>query len=242
MQRLIQYIVALSLFLLSQASLAYFPVIDPTAVVNLVKQYNQLKRQLALMKESYENAKNQLNQQKHISDSLQGHYGYGDLYNSDDEFERLRGPGNHWEETLKGLSGGNPDRYNELMATYQQSHPSLSQDNYLEGGSESSFQRYESDIKINRVQTVNATYTFDQIKEHLDRLHKLSLEIENTANTKASIDLMARITTELGYIQAQELRMQTILNQQLAHSRSNAIAEKAEQVSFNQLPAQEDEQ
>lgn len=95
---------------------------------------------------------------------------------------------------------------------------------------------YAQDVQVNRAATVNATYAFDDIKTHLNTIHELSQQIDQAKNTKAATDLNSRLLTEMAYIQTQELKMQILLNQQLAQANADAIADKTASAKFNTLP------
>jgi len=50
------------------------------------------------------------------------------------------------------------------------------------------------------------------------------------------VDLNSRLLAEVAYIQIQELKMQTLLNQQLAQQASNRIFDETQNAKFNALP------
>ena len=79
-----------------------------------------------------------------------------------------------------------------------------------------------------------ATYEFDQINKHMQNLQELSQEIEKAPNIKSAMDLNSRIEIELADIQVEELRMQTLMNQQKAQQQSTQIAQESEASQFNQ--------
>ena len=66
-------------------------------------------------------------------------------------------------------------------------------------------------IHFNKNRNLNS-----EINQHIAALHKLSQQIEKTANTKGAVDLNSRLITELGFIQLMSLRLQALTSQQLA--------------------------
>ena len=140
-----------------------------------------------------------------------------------------------WQSTLQGLSGGNPARYQELVATYKKDHPSLSQSAYQQGASQAKSAVYSQDIQVNRAAVVNSTYAFNNIKTHLNTIHALSQKIDQAKNTKSAMDLNSRLVAELAYIQTQELKMQILMNQQMAQASADSIAAKTASAKFSSI-------
>jgi len=167
-----------------------------------------------------------------------GNYGYGNLLNSPSDLNQREWSPSSWQNALHGLAGNNPARYQQLMALYKQNHPSLSASDYQKGASAANTKAYENQVSTNRAATVQANYAFDDIQKHLQDVHQLSQQIDKTQNTKAAMDLNNRLLTELSYIAVQELKMQTILSEQMSETNSATLADKAEAARFNQLPVQ----
>ena len=217
-------------------SFANLPVIDVGAIANLIKNYEQLQSQYRLLTQTYQNAKQQLDKVKQLANDAEGHYGLGGLMNSAEDLKNRQWSPNDWQGALQGLSGGNPARYQELLHTYQQNHPTLSESAYKKGASLDNAKVYAQDVQVNRAAMVNASYAFNNIKTHLSTLHQLSQKIDETQNTKAALDLNSRLIAEGAYIQTQELKMQILLNQQMAQANADGIAAKTASAKFNTLP------
>lgn len=215
---------------------AVIPVTDVGAIANLIKNYNQLKSQYDLLHQTYQNAQQQLETTKELTHDSEGHYGFGGLMNGTRDLKNREWSPDNWKNTLQGLSGGNPARYQELVNTYQQDHPHLSPSNYQKGASSEKAKVYSQDVQVNRAAMVNATYSFNNIKTHLKQIHDLSKKIDQAKNTKAAMDLNSRLVAELAYIQTQELKMQIVMNQQMAQSNADNIASKTASAKFNTLP------
>ena len=198
---------------LSMKGFAMLPVVDVGAISNLIKSYNQLKNQYDLLRQTYQNAKQQLDQVKQLTQDAEGHYGFGRLFNGEQDFNQQTWSPDNWKNALQGLAGGNPARYQELVNAYQQNHPVLAASNYEKGASHDQAQVYSQDIEVNRAAMVNATYAFDNIKTHLETIYQLSQRIDQAQNTKAAVDLNSRLLAEVAYIQAQNLKMQILMNQ-----------------------------
>lgn len=190
-------------------------------IKQITKNYNELKTQYQTMKNQYS--------------AMIGHYGFGNLYNATSDFKnRLWSPGS-WSDALHGLSGGNPARYQELLVAYKKAHATMPTQQYQQLTSKQAATEYSQQINTNRAASVNASFAFNTIQSHLQTVHALSQQIEAAPNTKSAIDLNSRLVAELAYIQLQELKMQAVLNEQLAQQSSNVIAEKTAAAKFNQL-------
>lgn len=217
---------------------AVIPVTDVGAIANLIKNYNQLKSQYDLLHQTYQNAEQQLDQAKKLRSDAEGHYGFGGLMNGASDLKNREWSPDNWKSALQGLSGGNPARYQELVNTYKKDHPNLSESDYQKGASSDKTKVYSQDVQMNRAAMVNATYSFNNIKTHLDTIHELSAKIDQAQNTKAATDLNSRLLAEVAYIQTQELKMQILMNQQMAQASADNIASKTASAKFNTLPNQ----
>jgi type IV secretion system protein VirB5 len=215
---------------------AVMPVIDAAAIVKLAQEIEQLEKQYDLLQSTYRNAQQQLDKAKQMVKDSEGHYGYGDLINSSQDLKNREWSPDNWDNALKGLSGGNPDRYRQLINDYQKNHPSLSQSDFQKGASLARANDYTQRIEVNRASQTQASYAFNDIKQHIENVHILSNEIEKSPNTKSAIDLNSRILTEIAYISIQELKMQSLINQQLAQQSASDIQAETEESKFVRLP------
>ncbi len=219
--------------LMPEFGFAVIPVMDVAAITNLIKSYNQLKSQYQLLQTTFENAKQQLERANQLVNNSEGHYGFGDLLNQVGNYDWAP---KTWSDTLHGLSGGNSVRYQELLRQYQDNYPHVSPADFVKGSDRAQARVYQQDIALNRAVMVNATYSFDNIQSHLKTIHHLSEQIEQAPNTKAAMDLNSRLIAEVAYLQIQELRMQTLLDQQLAQAQADTIASQTAGAQFNTLP------
>ena len=82
---------------LSMKSFAMLPVVDVGAISNLIKSYNQLKNQYDLLRQTYQNAKQQLDQVKQLTQDAEGHYGFGRLFNGEQDFNQQTWSPDNWK-------------------------------------------------------------------------------------------------------------------------------------------------
>jgi len=212
------------------------PLIYGRQLVQIEKQATQAEEQYSKLKQQYTELTNIRQTSNQLVNDAEGHYGFGNLLNGSQDLSNREWSPDDWKSALQGMAGHNPARYNELLNEYKASHDTLSSDDMKKGASEEQVKVYQQQVETNRAASVNATYAFNDIKQHLDNVHSLSKQIDSAKNTKAAMDLNSRLMAEVAYIQIQELKMQAVLNQQLAQENSDKIAGETQSAKFNTLP------
>lgn len=216
--------------LLSSSIQAYadiWGVQDAALLAKSIEQLEQLKKQYAVLNKNYKNAESQLTSLQKLSQLNSGHSGFGRLRNSLPELKQLQSA-NSWRETLKGVSGGNPERYQELVRAYEKQHATLNSQQYRKGASKTRLEQFDNELQTTKAASVESEVTFNDINKNLERIHELSEQIEKADNTKAAVDLNSRLLTEVAYLQAQNLKAQAILNQQIAMKSTTKLGDDAE--------------
>lgn len=214
---------------------AMMPVIDIGAIAKLTSEVDEMKQQYEEMANIYKNAKDQLNEAKAIQGDAEGHYGMGNLLNSNTDLEERTYSANSWEEALKGVSGGNQARYQELVQQYQKDNPKLSSSDETKSMSQDRAKAYDQDLATNQAVTVNSSYEFTALNQHIQNLNTLSKQIESSKDSKATEDLNARLLVEVGYLQAAELRQSVLANEQLARSSASELDAETEEANFDNV-------
>ena len=210
-------------------------ITDLPLLATAMKQLDELRNQYRVLNDTYSNAKSQLDSVNRLKDMNSGHYGFGEFENSLDELKSWQSPTSTWDEALKNLSGGNPERYDALVKAYEANHPNISDANTAKFMSTGQATRFKEDKAVNRAVQVQTTSSYNEINQHMESLHKLSQQIEKTANTKGAIDLNSRLITEIGFIQLMSLRLQTLMSQQVAQDGLAELQDRAEMAKFNKL-------
>ena len=219
-------------------SFAFLPVIDPTAIYNLVHQLNTLNNQYKVMKQEYENAQNRLDEAKALRGDTEGHYGFGNLLDGGKYKTNREWSPDDWQSTLKGLSGGNPARYQQLLSQYKNDNPTLSESDYSRGAGHYNAVVYQDQIKNNQAAAVTSTYAFNNIKQHIEHIRQISKQIESAPNQKSAVDLNTRMEGEIGYVQVEMLKQMALMNEQKADENTNQIRYESQAAKFNRLPDQ----
>jgi type IV secretion system protein VirB5 len=228
-----------ALFIFSIHLAAHADILGATDVEMIgiaLKQLKELQTQYRVLSDTYDAAKSQVDNLNQLKSMNSGHYGFGELDNGLDALQSWQSPVSTWQDALQNLSGGNPERYQSLVDAYEKNHPSLSESNYARNTTPEKAARFKEDKAVNRTVQVQTTRSYNEINQHIAALHKLSQQIEKTANTKGAIDLNSRLITELGFIQLMSLRLQALMSQQIAQESLSELQDRAEMAQFNRLP------
>ncbi|MFO2608120.1 type IV secretion system protein [Legionella pneumophila serogroup 1] len=209
---------------------------DAQLILLAMKQLGELQEQYRVLSDTYQTARNQLDNLNQLKSMNSGHYGFGDFNNSLDSLQSWQSPVSTWQDALQNLSGGNQQRYQALMDAYEKNHPSLDEASYSRFTTPANVMRFKEDKAVNRAVMVQTTESYNEINKHMEALHKLSQQIEKTPNTKGAIDLNSRLITEIGFIQLMSLRLQALISQQAAQENLSALQDRAEMAKFNRLP------
>lgn len=223
----------LGLFLLSSISCAN-PATDAAIIGKLVDQLRQMEKQYKLLDKTYKTHDAQLNGIKQLNKYNSGHSGYGKLYNALTDLQK-RQSANTWKESLKGISGGNHERYKELVGAYEKQHATLNAQRFSKGASSVRTERFDDERQVTQTVSVESEVLFNDMNESLTRIHDLSGQIEKAENTKAAVDLNSRILTEIAYLEVQKLKAQSLLNHLLSSKSSSGLTDEAELASYLSL-------
>lgn len=207
------------------------PASDALIVAKLVDQLKKMEKQYKLLDKSYKTHDAQLNSMKQLNKYNSGHSGYGKLYNSLSDLQKKQSA-NTWQESLKGISGGNPERYRELVNAYETQHSTLNRQRFSRGASSFRTERFDNERQVNQAVSVESEALFNDINESMSRIHNLSEQIELAENTKAAVDLNSRILTEIAYLEVQKLKAQSLLNHLLTSQSGSGLTDDAELSSY----------
>lgn len=228
--------ISLAIIAFSNNAFATIPVFDYSSFIELYNEFNTLKSQYDLMQQQYSNAKSRLSEIQQVRGNSEGHYGFGNLLNGQEYTAKREWSPDNWQEALKGLSGGNPERYQQLVSQYQHDNPTLSTSDFDKGESADNGAIYQAQIQNNQAANVTATYAFNDIKNHIQHIEVISSQIESAPNEKAATDLNTRMNAEIAYTQVEVLKQLALMNEQAAERNSERIKYETANAKFNQLP------
>lgn len=212
------------------------PVIDN---VQALKQYLILLKQLKALKKQIVQSKHLIDEGKRVVQDAEGHYGFGNLIDRNSDFQSRTWTPDSWSDALKSLSGGNSSRYQTLLKAYQKDHYTLSDKQFSKGASRTLTENYRRLVRVNKAAGAHADGEYQYAKKLLKEVRDLMQKIETAPNTKAAMDLNSRLIAELSFISIEELRMQTLMNHQMAESSYDDIEARTREAIFNQLPSGE---
>jgi type IV secretion system protein VirB5 len=183
--------------------------------------------------------KNQLTQLEGLLSATTGNFQYGSWQNDQNALTEKQWSPNTWQSALAN-DGENNGRYEAYVSDYQSDHPSLD-DKTLEGGmSEDYVKNYHDMVSSNQAVFVQTNYEFEDLNTHLETIQELSEKIEDADTQKAIADLNARINTEIAYLTVEEIKMLTMVNEQLAQQQASEILNQNIVTKFNQIPKGEE--
>lgn len=238
MRKKIKIAAAFIIFIFPIASFANLPVFDAASFAQLVDQLITLNHEYKEMKKEYANAQDRLKEAKELSSDSEGHYGYGNLLDGGQYTRNREWSPDNWQDVLKGLAGGNPARYQQLLSQYQNDNPSMSSSDYSMGAGHYNAIVYQNQIQDNQAATVTATYAFNNIAEHIQHIRAISKQIESAPNAKSAEDLNTRMQGEEAYVSVEMLKQLALMNEQKADENSNQIRYETQSAKFNRLPDQ----
>lgn len=202
--------------LLSQASLADLPVIDPAAIFQLKKQLDELGK----LKDLHTQSIQQLSQQY---GAITGNYGLGNLGYKTDLQSWGKGT-ERWQSVLQVYQqGGNPGSLSDVAKQLQQQFPIHPSHVANPNPNSMDAKFYELQAKTALTSRAASQMDYDNVQKQMDYMQHLHKEIDKTQNIKSAMDLQNRLLLENNKIQLELLRASALQNQQQAiHAQGEA--------------------
>ena len=221
MKRLALMAIFLATSLSAQAQLT---VIDPANIAENIRQLVQLELQYARQLEELIEARRQV-------ESITGHYGLGELLNSQIYRDARRYTPTTWRDTLRILeAGGLPGSVTDVRNVYSERSESLAiagAENYnVLNPDAPNAQAFERRRDTNLASQAIAEATYDDTQARMSNYEALMGQIEVTENSKAIADLQARITAENGTSLADLIRIQSVQLQQTSAIEAQQLVDE----------------
>lgn len=228
-------IILLVFFIASFPCYAGLPVVDIPALAQAMKTFDQLQKQYNQLNLLKKNAVNQLKQLKNQSEALTGHYGIHKLLNDEIAQHARLWSADNWNTMLNQAAGGNLDRYHELLDFYQKKFPRLSRKQFFPNQpNHPNALHYDINVKTTQNSFAASHYIYDHINKHVIDLQKMLDEIEHANTQKHALDLNSRITAELGFIQLELLKINSINTQMTSLQSQGNINGLTQEAKFIQ--------
>lgn len=219
--------------LLIPRSFAFMPVFDVTSFLKLCAEYNKLKEQCTAVEQHLKVARKQFDMAERIKNDSEGHYKFGSLLNDLTSLNKRKWAASTWSGALSGGHSSFVTGFDKLQNQYDSEQGVIQSDDYEKLTNSRRKKEYDNQINTNKTVSVNTSYAYNNINKHLQDIHKISQNIEKATNTKAAIDLNSRLLTEIAYVQIQSLRMQILMNQQIAQQAADQIKEESMTARLN---------
>ena len=210
------------------AMASFDPIEELTELAELIKIYNEQKKMYDTMVSSNDFLEGQLNttiDQLGIEtdhwEAIQKIYnlsltdGEQGLISLDSNVENTElWSSSEWDDALQDASGGDNNRYKELRAMYKTNNPNL-RDNDASAIDIDQLDQagYENRIDTTNKELAASQYTYEDIDNRVKNLKTLMKMIDKpelNTNEKVAIDINSRLVAEIGLIQVEMLRMQSI--------------------------------
>lgn len=176
---------------------------------NLMSQYTKFDPDIA----SY--TKGQLDQLQNQWKALTQSYGMSDT--TSEQNARLWSA-NDWNQVLGQASGGNNTRFQELLTSYSKLYPNLQTQQTINDTTLTNT-TYQQRGETDNAALAASAYVYDEINTHINNLETILHMVDNAnknQNEKAAIDLNSRLVAELGFINLEMLKLQSIHTQMTA--------------------------
>lgn len=235
MKTIVSY--GISIIILSQFiafnAYATMPVVDLGQIMQTIKLVMEAKKQYTQLKD-LTNINNK--QYDFLQRNLNGNYGYGKLLNDNNDLHRRQWSNDSWVDVLRASNTGHTSAFAKAQKNYENLYPIVSPSRIASTRHKRNLTRtyYEQSSQISRAALAASSYSYDQINQHIKNVHDILALLENQPTEKAAIDINTRLVAELGFIQIEMLRQQTIQNQLMATKSQGEVNGLSDQAQFLQ--------
>jgi type IV secretion system protein VirB5 len=208
-----------------------WPVIDFEAIIQDVKIYNSnmqiLHNGVALLsnaKQQLVNGKNQLISMTQIST-------YANMLNSPADIEARLYTAQSWQDALNGKSKGNNAAYQKILNSYEKKHPEVTAKEYRSTHTKKQYQQFDEHQKTVKTVAATSQNEYSNTNKYIQNITAIGKEASGANNTgvKTAIDLNTRMTEQLGYLIASNIRLESV-NNNLASSNEQQALDKQKTV------------
>jgi type IV secretion system protein VirB5 len=166
--------------------------------------------------------------EKNIHTDLSGNFGYGNL--SDKDMSQYNWSNSSWESVMN-MSGGS-DAFKAAQKKYDSLYKSKEPKDLGKVVTERTKALYKQSKEINRAALAASSYSFTEITEHMQTVKDILAQLEQHPEEKAAVDLNARLTAELCFIQLEMLKQQNMQTQILATTSQASVNGLSDQAEF----------
>lgn len=209
--------------------------IDPVSIITeLVKIYNLENNNLPNLSKLTDILAVQNKTKDDIEKDLQGNFGYGHLFNDDNALKNRQWSNDSWLDVLNETKTSSA--FSEAQAQYKKLYPVIESSEIgatrINGGLNRTY--YQQSSSISRAALAASSYSYDQINGHIKTLHDILAKLEDNPSEKSAIDINARLVAEVGFIELELLKQQTIQNQLNATQTQGVVNGMSDATQFMQ--------
>lgn len=208
--------IAVTIAISGQASASGVPTGDAGTWTALAQNLRQLQEEYEVLKQQYE-------AQTGIMNNMRGSYGRGAIGLNDSINSASVVPGS-WQEVVSrqnsGAYGSKQSYYEDLVNTLPQELFANPDSNRARG------YQLSSNSVVAAMSAGEALYS--EVQVHLNNLTTLSLQVDNTTNSKDAADLQNRISAENGMLTSAQSKLQALnmnLQANLANEENQATSQ-----------------
>lgn len=227
------YLLLMVIFIIPSSAFAILPVIDPAEILKTVELINQAKDQITKLSDLQQLGKDQLG---FLQKNLNGNFGYGNFLNGNKELSARQWSNGSWLDVLAGKNTGSSSAFADAQKEYEKMYPLVGSGSIATSRTNGGLARtyYQQSSQISRAALAASSMGYDKINDHIQRLHDILAELEKEPNKseKAAIEINARLVAELGFIQLELLRQQTIQNQLAAMQSQGNVNGMSDEANF----------
>ncbi len=203
---------------------AQIPVTDVANLAEQIQQFAQMELQYARQLEQLTEARVQV-------EAITGHYGVGELLNSNVYREARRYTPTTWRDALRILeAGGLPGSVADVRALYGERAESMAvigaEDYNIINPDAPNAQAFERRRDTNLATLAIAEASYDDTQARMVNYETFMAEVDAAENAKAIADLTARIAAENGTSLAELIRLQSVQLQQFGAVEAQQLVDE----------------
>lgn len=207
---------------------------DPLVYAALEKQISQATDAAAKAEEQLNVLKDTKSSIDDMKGDLSGHDTLADMDNSlSDVKGTYESTPSNWRDALTMTQGKNAAQ-TQAMGSYDQSHPTLTQQTYNHSFNPKAYKSYKNEAQQTRGSTVLAQSIYDQTNKQNDEINKLSKQLDTASTNKQALSAVGRLIAENAYHTVQMNKLLSMLVMQQSSVQAQAQDAENANVRFNQ--------
>lgn len=215
---LIATAVTVTLGFTTHATAQIVPVIDSTAIAQMMQQLAQMQQQYEVLKQQYQSMQDQYG-------AVTGSYGRGNI-GLDDALSASNVVPGSWQDVVNQQANG---AYGSKVQDVEKLINTMPAEVFADPKGQNAT-NYRMSTDSVRAAMASGDVLYAEVQTHLDNLAKLAAQVDRTVNVKDAQDLQNRIAIENGMLQATMAKL-TVMNSNL---QANMLNEQNQGTATNE--------